>query len=144
MIEPAAGVRQAFRRQSEQVVDGALQSKCRRVVLADRRINAIGAIQADDRDFRRIAVDDRHVYRRRFTPETKQAPASLCQFVGRKLPNGSIDHGARPRGVLRDLAAFLHQIDQRLHIPFIPQLSKQTSDVLKPDDERRGKVDSRT
>ena len=39
VIEPGAGVGQAFRRQSEQVVDGALQPKRRRVVLADRRID---------------------------------------------------------------------------------------------------------
>ena len=54
VIEPGAGIGQAFRRQSEQIADGALQSKRRRVMLADRRIAAIGAIQADDRDFRRM------------------------------------------------------------------------------------------
>ena len=51
---------------------------------------------------------------------------------------------ARGHGpVLLDLAALQHEIDQRWHVLFIPKLSKKASHMLEPDDERRGKIDSR-
>ena len=56
MIEPGAGIGQAFGRQSEQIADGALQPKRRRVMLADRGITAVGAIQADDGDLRCLFI----------------------------------------------------------------------------------------
>ena len=129
--------------QSKQIANGALQSNRRRVMLADRRIAAIGTVQADDRDFRRLLIHDRHVHRRGFSPKAEQVPAVLCELVCCKFPNGSIDHGSRPRAVLLDLAALQHEIDQRWHILFILKLSKKTSHMLEPDNDRRGKIDSR-
>jgi hypothetical protein len=143
VIKPRAWIGRPFRRQAKQIVNGALQSKRRRVMLADRRITAVETIQADDRDFRRIPIHDRHVHRRGFSPEAKQAPASLRQLACCKMPNGGIDHGPRPRAVFLDLAALQHEIDQRWHILLILDLSKKASHMLEPDDQRRGKVDSR-
>ena len=51
VIEPGAGIGRAFRRQAEQIVDGALQSKRRRVVLADRGIARSGQSRLTIGDF---------------------------------------------------------------------------------------------
>src|SRR5882672_354718 len=99
-------------------------------MLADGRVSTIGAIEADDRDISRIAVHDRHVYRRGFAPEAQQGPAPLCQLARGELPKVRIDRDARPWMMWLDRAAFQHQVNQRWHVTRIPSLSKQTSHVL--------------
>ena len=121
----------------------ALQPKRRRVKFADRSVSVIGTVQADDRDFGRIFIHDRHVHRCAFAPKAEQAQASLRQFVGHEPPQVSTDHGARPWPPVLDLAALQYAIDQRWHILSISQLSKKTSHMLEPGDERRGKIDAR-
>ena len=67
----------------------------------------------------------------------------MCQLACGKIPNGSIDHGARPWAVLLDLAALQQEIDQRWHILLILKLSKKAGHMLEPVDEGCGKIDSR-
>ena len=62
----------------------------------------------------------------------------MSQFARRKCPDRSIDHHARPRAVLPDLAALQRQIDQRRHVN--SSLSKELSHVLEPDHQRGGKI----
>ena len=114
------------------------QPQCRRMMLADGRKREVGAIQADDRDLGGLSIHDRHVHHCGFAPEAEQAPASHLQFARRKCPDRSIDHHARPRAVLPDLAALQRQIDQRRHVN--SSLSKELSHVLEPDHQRGGKI----
>ena len=142
VIGPGTGVGQGLRDQAEQVVHGALQAQRRWMVHADGGINPIGAIQAENSDFRRIAIHDRHMHRRRFAPQAKQAEMSLRQLVDHKFPEVRTDLGAWPWAALPDLAAFQNAIDQRRHILFI--LSEEAGDMLEPGNERRGKIDPGT
>src|SRR5258707_12457754 len=110
---------------------------------ADRSITAIGAIQADDSDFCRTFIHDRHMHRCGFSPQAEQAKTSLRQLVCYKFPKVSSDHGARPWPALQDLTALQYAIDQRWHLLLISKLSKEASHMLEPDHERSGKIDSR-
>ena len=141
VIEPGPRIGRAFGRQSEQVVDGALQPQCRRVMPADGRKGPVGAIQADDRDLRGLSIHDRHMHRCGFAPKAEQVPATMRQFGRGEFPDRSIDYNAWPRAVLPDLAAFQRQIDQRWHVTSF--LSKQLGHMLKPDHQRSGKIDPR-
>ena len=83
------------------------------------------------------------MHRRGFAPKAEQAETSLRQLVCYELPKVRTDHGSRPWPALPDLAALQDAIDQRWHILLISKLSKKASHMLEPDDERRGKIDSR-
>jgi hypothetical protein len=102
------------------------------------RIGEIWTIQTQHGDSRRRPVDERHMHRRSLPPERKQTQARLSKLLCCKLPSGNIDHGARPRPMLRYRLAPVDEIAQRRHIQIT--LSEKASHVLEPGDERCGEI----
>src|SRR5205814_8707216 len=129
VVEPRPRVLGAFGFEAVEIVNGPLETDRRFVNQADGREPALRAGQRQYGDGCRALVEDGHMDRISFAPETAQCQATFGEQSRGRAPAAFVHHDTSPGPMVLDPAPIRKKVVERGHFRHRPLLPDQTRDV---------------